>query len=108
MIAELDELSRRRVAKYRQEAISATTASLRQTFGDAAESALASPTACAAIATYVDSILELQCAHAAFRWADAATTAPFVDAAVAYRDAQIALLAAVEIIARDVACATQH
>jgi hypothetical protein len=108
VIEQLDEVSRRRIAKMRQNAIETTAASLRQTLGDGAQDAIASPTTRAAIERYVDTIMELMRTHGAFLWADATTTAPFVDAAIAYRDAQLALNAAIEIVTREALGLTEH
>ena len=65
-----DDETLRRIAEMRQRSIEATRQAFRKTFGDRAETAMAAPAVHAAIEKYVDTILDLARAQAAFSWVD--------------------------------------
>jgi hypothetical protein len=108
MIDQLDELSLRRLAQYRADAIAMTTRLLQERLGESTATALASPMARAAIEQYIDAAIGLMAAGAAFSFPDMNTTQPLVDATLAFRDAQLAYVMALEVVVRDASGVTAH
>jgi hypothetical protein len=108
MIVEPDDLQRRRAERIRQTAMDTTVSALTEQFGDAVGAAISAPTTRAAFERYIDTIIELNRARASFLWVDAGTSQRLVDAATAYRDAQLALHGAVELAVRDAIGVTEH